>query len=119
MREITVKYMLTKEQEERLKNITGKMLERYNPDAGLTEEKMFNLVMLMGCEFDIERRFDLHEKILLGEKEDVRGSERSPVPEQRGSVKEKLTGNKERISSENNTKDRQLEGGERYAKYYR
>lgn len=58
MREITVKYLLLDEQEERLKKITelykAQGLER-------SDDKMFEDIMFAGSKFDIDKKLKFHE----------------------------------------------------------
>lgn len=58
MREITVKYLLTEEEEERLRKIT----ELYKTQGlDISEDKMFESIMCMGAKYDIDKKFGLHE----------------------------------------------------------
>lgn len=58
MRKIEVSYLLNEEQEQRLKEIT-KRYESLN--LRLTEEKMFEFIMLTGSDFDINNKLQFHE----------------------------------------------------------
>ncbi len=66
MREISVKFLLTDEQEQRLKAIT----EGYKKlGYDLSEEKIFEMIMCTGCRYDIDNKFKFHEcKLGLEEK---------------------------------------------------
>ena len=59
MRDITVKYTLKDEDEERLKKITEEYKKQY--DFGMTEEKMFDLIMCLGSWHNIDDKFQFHE----------------------------------------------------------
>lgn len=66
MQEITVKYLLTDEEVERLKKIT----EEYKKQGlDLTPEKQFENIMFAGSKYDIDKKFKLHE-FSLGLRED-------------------------------------------------
>ena len=69
MRDITVKYTLKDEDEERLKKIT----EEYNKQCNskMTEEKMFYSIMCLGSWRNIDDKFKFHER-RLGLREDYR-----------------------------------------------
>ena len=58
MKKVEVSYLLTEEQEQRLKKIT-KGYESLN--LCLTDEKMFEHIMLLGCDSDIQNRLHFHE----------------------------------------------------------
>lgn len=58
MREITVKYLILDEHEERLKRIT----EEYKKhELNLSEDKMFEGIMCCGSFIDIDDKFKFHE----------------------------------------------------------
>lgn len=58
MRDITVKYTLQDEEEERLRNIT----ELYKEQGwDLSEDEMFESIMFIGSKFDIDKKFRFHE----------------------------------------------------------
>ena len=58
MREITVKYLILDEYEERLKRIT----EEYKKKGlNLSEDKMFENIMLIGSKYDIDAKLKFHE----------------------------------------------------------
>lgn len=58
MREITVKYLLTDEDENRLKKIT----EAYRKQGlNKTADEMFESIMTTGSEYDIGQKFRYHE----------------------------------------------------------
>lgn len=58
MREITVKYELSDEEENRLRKIT----EAYrNQGLNKTSDEMFQFIMTTGSESDIRRKFKAHE----------------------------------------------------------
>ena len=58
MREITVKFSLTNEQEYRLKAIT----EGYKKlGYDMSEEKIFEMLMCTGCRYDIDNKLKFHE----------------------------------------------------------
>lgn len=61
MREITVKYILSDEEENRLRKIT----EAYRKQGlNKSEDKMFESIMTTGSESDIGRKFEYHEQQL-------------------------------------------------------
>ena len=62
MRDITVKYTLKDEDEERLKKITEEYKKQY--DFEMTEEKMFNSIMCLGSWHNIDDKFKFHERRL-------------------------------------------------------
>ena len=68
MREITVKYTLKDEDEERLKKITEEYKKR---GINLSEDKIFESIMCCGCKYDIDSRLKLHEW-KLGLREDYK-----------------------------------------------
>ena len=57
MREITVNYIISDEEAERLKKIT----ETYQKSMPITEEQVFRAIMLAGCKYDIEKKFEFEE----------------------------------------------------------
>lgn len=58
MRDVTVKYLLQDEEEERLRKIT----ELYKKQGfDLPEDKMFEGIMCMGAKYDIDKKFKFHE----------------------------------------------------------
>ena len=67
MRDITVKYTLKDEDEERLKKITEEYNKQY--DFEMTEEKMFDSIMCLLILHNIDDKFKFHERI-LGLRED-------------------------------------------------
>ncbi len=68
MREISVKFMLVDNQEERLQKIT----EEYKKQGlNLSENKMFESIMFTGSKHDIDNKFKFHEW-KLGLREDWR-----------------------------------------------
>ena len=69
MREITVKYTLKDEDEERLKKITEEYNKQY--DSKMTEEKMFNSIMCLGSWYNIDDKFKFYER-RLGLREDYK-----------------------------------------------
>ena len=61
MREISVTYLLSDEDEERLKKIT----EEYKKQGlDMTEDKIFEGIMFCGAMYDIDKKFTLHESSL-------------------------------------------------------
>ena len=58
MRNVTVKYLLQDEEEERLRKIT-ELYKRQGLD--LLEDKMFEGIMCMGSKFDIDKKLKFHE----------------------------------------------------------
>ena len=59
MREITVTYLISDEQEARLKKITEGYKKR---GLDITEDKQFENIMCMGAKYDIEAKFAFHEQ---------------------------------------------------------
>lgn len=60
MRETTVHYELTEEQEKRLNEIN----QAYrNHGITMTEDEMFEFIMTTGCVIDIDRRLKMHEEM--------------------------------------------------------
>lgn len=58
MRDITVKFMLSDENEQRLQKIT----ELYKQQGlDLSEDKMFESIMLTGSKYDVDKKFQFHE----------------------------------------------------------
>ena len=62
MRDITVKYTLKDEDEERLKKITEEYKKQY--DFEMTEEKMFDSIMCLGSWHNIDDKVKVHERRL-------------------------------------------------------
>ena len=69
MRDITVKYTLKDEDEERLKKITEEYNKQY--DSEMTEENMFNSIMYLGSWHNIDDKFKFYEW-RLGLREDYK-----------------------------------------------
>lgn len=69
MREITVKFTLYDEDEERLKKIVEEYKKQHNFEQ--TEDKMFEFIMLAGSKYDIDGKLKFHEW-KLGLREDFR-----------------------------------------------
>lgn len=68
MRDITVKFTLYDEDEERLRKIT----EEYKQQGlDFTEDKMFDAIMATGSKYDIDAKLKFHEW-KLGLREDFR-----------------------------------------------
>lgn len=59
MREVTVKYTLKDEDEERLKRITEEYKKQHNFE--MTEDKMFDAIMCLGSYHDIAKKLKFHE----------------------------------------------------------
>ena len=59
MREITVKYTLKDEDEERLNKIVGEYKKQHNFE--MAEDKMFEAIMCLGSYHDIDKKFKFHE----------------------------------------------------------
>ena len=58
MRDITVKFMLSDEDEQRLHKIT----ELYNQQGLiLSEDRMFESIMFTGSKYDVDKKFRFHE----------------------------------------------------------
>ena len=58
MRDVTVKYLLQDEEEERLQKIT----DLYKTQGlNLSEDKMFEAIMCMGAKYDIDEKLKFHE----------------------------------------------------------
>ncbi len=58
VRKISVNYMLSKEDEERLQKIT----EEYKKQGlNLSEDKQFEAIMICGSKHDIDNKFKFHE----------------------------------------------------------
>lgn len=68
MREVTVKFTIYDEDEERLKKITE---EYKNRGLDFTEDKMFDAIMVTGSKHDIDAKLKFHEW-KLGLREDFR-----------------------------------------------
>ena len=69
MREVTVKFTIYDEDEERLKKIVEEYKKQHNFEQ--TENKMFEAIMLTGSKHDIDSKFKFHEW-KLGLREDFR-----------------------------------------------
>lgn len=68
MRDVTVKFTIYDEDEERLRKIT----EEYRKQGfDFTEDKMFDVIMVTGCIYDIDAKFKFHEW-RLGLREDYK-----------------------------------------------
>lgn len=67
MREVTVKFTLYDEHEERLKKIVEEYKKQHNFED--TEDGMFQTIMLLGSTHDIDNKLKFHEW-KLGLKED-------------------------------------------------
>lgn len=61
MKEMTVTYLLSDEQEQRLARITE---EYKKQNLNLSLDKQFNGIMTFGSDDDINRRFAIHEQQL-------------------------------------------------------
>lgn len=58
MREVTVKYLILDEDEERIKKIT----EEYKKQGlNLSEDKMFESIMFTGSKYDVDSKLKFHE----------------------------------------------------------
>lgn len=68
MREITVKFTIYDEDEERLRKITEEYKKR---GLDFTEDKMFDAIMVTGSKHDINAKFKFHEW-KLGLREDFK-----------------------------------------------
>ena len=66
MMEISVKYSLTDEDEQRLQNIVKEYIKQ---GLKLPMEKLFEGIMLAGSRYDIDKKFKFHE-YTLGLRED-------------------------------------------------
>lgn len=60
-KEITVNYLLTDEQLQRLQKIT-KFYQSQRPD--ISEDDVFRYIMLTGCMLDIEEKFSEYEQLI-------------------------------------------------------
>ena len=69
MREVTVKFTIYDEDEERLNKITEEYKKQYNFEQ--TEDKMFEFIMLTGSKHDIDAKLKFHER-KLGLREDFK-----------------------------------------------
>ena len=69
MREVTVKYTLKNEDEERLNKIVEEYKKQHNFEQ--TEDKMFESIMLIGSKHDIDAKLKFHEW-KLGLREDYK-----------------------------------------------
>ncbi len=58
MREVSVNYMLSDEDEERLRRITD---EYKKQGLDLSEDKQFKAIMFCGSKHDIDNKFKFHE----------------------------------------------------------
>lgn len=66
MKEICVTYLLSDEEEQRLKRITEEYKEQ---DLLLSADKIFQNIMLIGSKYDIDNKLKFHE-CLLGLRDD-------------------------------------------------
>lgn len=58
VREVTVKYLILDEDEERIKKIT----EEYKKQGlNLSEDKMFESIMFTGSKYDVDSKLKFHE----------------------------------------------------------
>lgn len=58
MRKVMVEYMLSDEDEKRLREIT----EEYKRNGlNISEDRMFESIMYMGSKFDIDKKLKFHE----------------------------------------------------------
>lgn len=69
MMEISIKYLLSNEGEERLKRIVEEYKKQHNFKS--TEDKMFESIMLTGSKHDIDAKLKFHEW-KLGLREDYK-----------------------------------------------
>ena len=69
MREVTVKYTLKNEDEERLNKIVEEYKKQHNFE--MAEDKMFEAIMCLGSYHDIDKKFKFHEW-KLGLREDYK-----------------------------------------------
>ena len=69
MREITVKYLILDEDEDRLKKIVEEYKKQHNFEQ--TEDKIFEMIMLTGSKHDIDAKLKFHEW-KLGLREDFK-----------------------------------------------
>lgn len=69
MRNITVKFTIYDEDEERLKKIVEEYKRQHNFEQ--TEDKMFEMIMLTGSKHDIDAKLKFHE-CKLGLREDFK-----------------------------------------------
>ena len=69
MREVTVKFTIYDEDEERLKKIVEEYKKQHNFEQ--TEGKMFEFIMLAGSKYDIDTKLKFHEW-KLGLREDYK-----------------------------------------------
>ncbi len=58
MREVSVNYMLSDEDEERLRRITD---EYKKQGLNLSEDRQFETIMFRGSKHDIDKKFKFHE----------------------------------------------------------
>lgn len=68
MREITVKFTIYDEDEERLRKVTEEYRKR---GLDFTEDKMFDAIMVTGSKYDIDAKLKFHEW-KLGLREDFK-----------------------------------------------
>ena len=69
MREVTVKFTIYNEDEERLNKITEEYKKQHNFEQ--TEDEMFEFIMLTGSKHDIDAKLKFHEW-KLGLREDFK-----------------------------------------------
>ena len=69
MMEISIKYLISNEDKERLKRIVEEYKKQHNFES--TEDKMFESIMLTGSKHDIDAKLKFHEW-KLGLREDFR-----------------------------------------------
>ena len=69
MREVTVKFTIYDEDEERLNKIVEEYSKQHNFEQ--TEDKMFEMIMLTGSKHDIDAKLKFHEW-KLGLREDFK-----------------------------------------------
>lgn len=69
MREVTITFTLYDEHEERLKKIVEEYKRQHNFES--TEDKMLEIIMLLGSTYDIDRKLKFHEW-KLGLREDFK-----------------------------------------------
>ena len=59
MREVTITFTLYDEHEERLKKIVEEYKRQHSFES--TEDKMLEIIMLLGSTYDIDRKLKFHE----------------------------------------------------------
>lgn len=59
MRDIAITYTLKDEHEERLKKIVEEYKKQHNFES--TEDRLFEIIMLLGSNHDIDRKLKFHE----------------------------------------------------------